>query len=417
MSAQAFLAAARERYADANAATLRWMLDRPARLGRFLNTKQHPVTLTDYGPDDGHRAPGYIYGWIQGRGLESLVTHAAFFDRSDPALAAALDRAAAALYDALSALQARDGHAWFTYDAELSPVYPDAEGVIRPQVSPGDVYTYADTFVAKGLIAAAVRLGRTEGLGRHVAYFRQVVAAIEDGRFQIEERRPLSPAELERQPHDFGPRMIALGAAGMLRRLGLPDETAYADRFIGHILAHHYDAGSGLLANVPGEDACNVGHGIEFVGFALDHLPAGADPALVRRLESTLLASFRAGFVGPGIALAVSTRTGAVLNSLCPWWSLPETIRSAALCYERTRNPEALEVWERADRAFFELFWRGTPPVAFQTMTQEGPIDYVPATPDLDPGYPTGLSLLAAIHVADAPGERVQPVAASGAGG
>jgi hypothetical protein len=35
-------------------------------------------------------------------------------------------------------------------------------------------------------------------------------------------------------------------------------------------------------------------------------------------------------------------------------------------------------------------------------MTAEGPIDYVPATPDLDPGYHTGLSLLAAIEVADA---------------
>jgi hypothetical protein len=393
------------------------MLGRPPLLGRFLNTRLHPVTLTDYGPADGHRAPSYIYGWIQGRGLEALVTHAAFFESSDPALAAALDRAAATLYDALGSLQARDGHAYFTYDANLAPVYPDADGNIRPQVPAGDIYTYADTFVAKGLIAAAVRLGRTEDLQRHVACFRQVVAAIEDGRFQIEERRPLSHAELERQPDDFGPRMIALGAAGMLRRLGLSGETAYADRFIAHILERHYDAGSGLLANVPREDACNVGHGIEFVGFALDHLPQGADPALVRRLESILLASFRAGFVGPGIALSVSARTGAVLNALCPWWSLPETIRTAALCYERTRNPEALEVWERADGAFFELFWRGSPPVAFQTMTKEGPIDYVPATPDLDPGYHTGLSLLAAIHVADAVGEAMQPVAASSAGG
>ena len=30
-------------------------------------------------------------------------------------------------------------------------------------------------------------------------------------------------------------------------------------------------------------------------------------------------------------------------------------------------------------------------------MTADGPADFVPATPDLDPGYHTGLSLLAAI--------------------
>ncbi len=401
---QSFLTAARERYAAANAATLRWMLARPPLLGRFLNTKLHPVTLTDYTAADGHRAPNYIYGWIQGRGLESLVTHAAFFEHSDPALAAQLDAAVATLYDALNALQSRDGHAYFTYDADLAPVYPDAEGRIQPQVPAGDIYTYADTFVAKGLVAAAVRLGRATDIERHLAYFRQVVAAIEDGRFQIEERRQLSRDELARQPNDFGPRMIALGAAGLLRRLGFPGECGYADRFIAHVLAKHFESRSQLLANVPGEETCNVGHGIEFVGFALDHLPADAAPDLVRQLESILVASFRTGFVGPGIALIVSTRTGEVLNPLCPWWSLPETIRSAALCYERTQNPASLDAWRRSDKAFFGLFWRGSPAVAFQTMTPEGPIDYVPATPDLDPGYHTGLSLLAAIHVADALG-------------
>ena len=114
------------------------------------------------------------------------------------------------------------------------------------------------------------------------------------------------------------------------------------------------------------------------------------------------IASFRKGFVGPGIALAISAGTGEVLDPLCPWWSLPETIRSAALCYGRTGNAEALAVWKDAHQAFFSRYWRADPPVAYQTMTADGPIDYVPATPDLDPGYHTGLSLLAAIEVADA---------------
>lgn len=397
-----FLPLARQTYAVANAGTLRWMLARPPLGGCFLNTKQHSVTLRDYDTTDGHRAPDYVYGWIQGRGLESLATHAGFFDRDDPALATALDAAAGPLFDALDTLQARDGHAYFTYDAELNPVYPDAEDVIRPQQPADDIYTYSDIFVAKGLLAAGHRLGRTAGRERHLAFFNAIVTAIEDGRFQIAERMPLSHEELRRQPDDFGPRMILLAGGGLLRRLGLGARTGYCDRFIAHVLDKHLDPGSDLLRNVPGLDPCNVGHGIEFVGFALDHLPPDADGALVETLERTLIASFRKGFVGPGIALSVSAATGEVLNPLCPWWSLPETIRSAALCYARTGNPDVLAVWKDAHEAFFARYWRNDPPLAYQTMTKEGPIDYVPATPDLDPGYHTGLSLLAAVEVADA---------------
>jgi hypothetical protein len=401
MTRDPFLATARRTYAAANAGTLRWMLARPPLGGAFLNTKQHSVTLADYGPADGHRAPACTYGWIQGRGLESLATHAGFFDTEDPVLAAALDAAAGPLLARLDALHARDGHAYFTYDAELNPVYPDAGGVIRPQRPAGDIFTYADIFVVKGLLAAGHRLGRTEHQPRHLAALAAIVAAIEQGRFQIDERRPLTPEALRAQPDDFGPRMILLAGGGLLRRLGLRAHAAYCDRFIADVLGRYRDPASGLLRNVPGLDPCNVGHGIEFVGFALDHLPPDADPALVETLEAVLIASFRRGFVGPGIALSVSAATGEVLNPLCPWWSLPETIRAAALAYARTGNPDVLAIWQAAHEAFFTRYWRGTPPLAYQTLTADGTVDYVPATPDLDPGYHTGLSLLAAIEVAD----------------
>jgi hypothetical protein len=76
-------------------------------------------------------------------------------------------------------------------------------------------------------------------------------------------------------------------------------------------------------------------------------------------------------------------------------------MRSAALAFERTGSGAALDVWKAAHRAFFVAYWRGAPPIAYQCRTTDGPVDYVPATPDLDPGYHTGLSLLAAIGVAD----------------
>ena len=396
-----FLRRARDTYSDANAATLRWMLARPRLGGGFLNTKLNSLTLRDYGEGDGLRGPAYTYGWIQGRGLEALCTHAAFFANEDRQLAAALDKAARQLYASLDALQRDDGHAYFCYDQRMASIYPAGTGRIETQTRPADIYTYSDAFVAKGLVAAAAR-HEPANLPRHLAYFAEVIAAIEEGRFQMEERGPLSPTTAAAQPADFGPRMILLGAAGMLKKLGLDAHANYAERFIGHVLEKHLDADTGLLRNVPDQDACNVGHGIEFVGFALDCLAPDADAELIATLERILVASFQAGFVGPGIALSVSVETGGALSPYCPWWPLPEAIRAAALCHQRTGSSETLDIWRRADAAFFGSYWRGVPPVAYQTLTATGPVDFVPATPDLDPGYHTGLSLLAAINAADA---------------
>lgn len=395
-----FFQAARRDYVAANAGTLYWMLQRPALGGGFLNTKQSSITLRDYDAGDGARGPEYTYGWIQGRGLEALVTHAEFFAEELPPLAETLDFKGRLLFRHLSDLQMVDGHGYFCYDGDMTPVYADASGAMRTQQRPGYIYSYSDAFFAKGLIAAASRYNAPD-LVDHLRYFDRVVRAIEVGHFQMDERRSLSAGSIAEQVDDFGPRMILLGAAGMLKRFGHVNHLAYVDRFISHVLERHFDQVSGLLRNVPHADLCNVGHGIEFVGFVLDYIDEDTDPGLVTTLERVLVASFDRGFVGPGIALTVSVATGAPQSPFFPWWSLPETIRAASLMYQRTRSADSLRIWQKAHTAFFEHYWRGTPPIAWQTLTREGPVDFVPATPDLDPGYHTGLSLLAAIHAVD----------------
>jgi hypothetical protein len=397
MSETDFIAAARRRYVEANAATLRWMIGRPPLGMAFLNTKMNSLTLADYGPEDGGRGPDFTYGWIQGRGLEALATHAGFFAHRDPALAEALDEKGRALYQALAALQAADGHAYFCYDKQMRPVYFESTGSWRPQHAAGRVFTYSDAFVAKGLVAGAARYAPAD-LPARLDYLAAVIAAIEDWRFQMQEDRPLSTTTAGEQPADFGPRMILLGAAGLLQRVGEAQRAAFAPRFIEHVLEHHFDPRTGLLANVPGQDACNVGHAIEFVGFALEFLGRDCPASLRTALCNILEASFRLGFVGPGITLAVSIETGRAGSPYCPWWSLPESIRAAALCHVLTEDPKSLGIWQAAHAAFFERYWRGEPAIAYQTLTEAGPVDYVPATPDLDPGYHTGLSLLAAIE-------------------
>ncbi len=393
-------AGAAARYRAANAATLRWMLARPRLHGAFLNTKLNPLTLTDYTDAEGWRGPDWTYGWIQGRGLESLATHAADFATRNPELARDLDVAGRALYNAVDALQVRDGHGFFRYGPDMMPVCGPDDGPLHPQARDGDIYTYSDAFFAKGLLCGAARYAPGD-MPRQRDALARVIDAIEDNRFQMAEKVPLSPAMAAAEPGDFGPRMILLGAAGMLRRLGQGDATAYADRFVTHILSRHFDPATGLLRNVPGEDDCNVGHGIEFVGFALDHTGGGGDPETLRDLARILAASFDAGLDGSGIRLTVSAATARGISPYRPWWSLPETIRAAALLHRATGDPDALRIWRMADERFWAHYWRDTPPIAYQCLTEEGPVDYVPATPCLDPGYHTGLSLLAAARVAD----------------
>jgi hypothetical protein len=404
MSTEQFLASARARYVAANAETLRWMLDRPRLYGSFLNTKVNPLTGRDYTDDDGWRGPRFLYGWIQGRGLEALVTHAAFFETEDPALAERLDAAGRQLFEALATLHDRHGGAFFIYDEDLQPIYRGADGSRLRQNTGTGFFTYSDCFVLKGLVAAANRYA-PERRAPWLRRMGELVAAIEGGRFIMDEQQALTPSAAAAQHDEYGPRMIFLGGASLLRRLGLDDEARFGDRFISHVFARHWDGigdnPSWLIRDAVGGDVCNAGHAIEFAGFALEYLPTDADPALLTRLEKTLVASFDTAFSPPGLRLMVSAASRSPLSPNSPWWSLPETTRAAGLLFARTGSPDALRIWTAADGAFFAHYWLPGTGYAYQTRTEAGPIDYVPATPDLDPGYHTGLSFLGAIEAVD----------------
>lgn len=390
------LADAAQRYDAANRITLDWLLERPPVMGVFINTRVNPVTGQDYTAVDGLRGPDWICGWIQGRGLEALVTFAAHYEQIAPELALRLDAFAMPLYAALCDLQAKHGHGYFLYDRDLRPVRKDSMGGAVPQSMNADLYSYSDIFFAKGLIAAAARFAPAD-LPRHIDFFHQIRAAIADKRFQMGEQVEISREAIAAEPDDYGPRMILLGAAGMLKRVGLAEQARWADEMIEEVLAHWLDA-TGLLRNVPGMDSLNAGHGIEFVGFAFDHLGPAGDSALKVQLAHVLIRLFDHAFRAPGVPLAVSAASGELLEPWFPWWPLPETIRAAALAraYGAPQVADLERIQTAADSAFFRNYWRGSLGFAYQGRTPGGPVDYVPATPDLDPGYHTGLSLLAA---------------------
>lgn len=391
---------AHELYFNANQRAMYWQLDRMDATLPLINTKLNSLSLQDYGQDDGLRGPHFTYGWIQGRGLEALILHARYFEKTDQRLSQRLFKAAEALYPFLRDLIDSQHGACFCYNSSLQPVRSDDPGGQTRQQREIDIATYSDLFCVKGFIAAATQFA-PENLPAHLSSLQTIIDAIERDRFLMRESGDLNNAALAEQLPDFGPRMIALGASALLHQLELSDHDTFSERFIEHIINHHLHSSSGILSNEPGGTVANVGHGIEFAGFALDIHQASIDKDLANQLSHIINTSFQAGFNNTGIATSIDLNTMKPINAMCPWWSLPETIRAAALAYEATGSPALLETWETAHEAFFTHYWQDDPPIAFQTLTTDGPVDAVPSTPDLDPGYHTGLSLLGAMQTTE----------------
>jgi len=182
-----FLSTTRAMYETANRDMLHWLLERKDPAEPWIDTKLNATTLVDFTDGDGLKGPSYRYGWIQGRGLEAIATHAAFFEPTDPDLAGALDEWAKSLYTALDQLWEKNGSAAFCYDADFSAVCIGGDRPGRPQTRQQDLSTFADTFVAKGLIAAAARYA-PQDLDRHLAKLAAIITAIEAGRFVIRGR-------------------------------------------------------------------------------------------------------------------------------------------------------------------------------------------------------------------------------------
>jgi len=190
-----------------------------------------------------------------------------------------------------------------------------------------------------------------------------------------------------------------------------------------------------------GRVLCDPGHTVEWVGLVAKFLHVAAargrldsEPALLslaHRLPSVLFAAFDLGFrPGPGgIVKGVDLLSGADTNSDMPWWSLPEAMRAAAfVCAivrstwwqrrsstdsDRERDDAVLararRVWAQAEAALAR-YERVVPvegagrPLRLRLLVQTRDASgrdsgAIPATPDLDPGYHTGLCLIDCRHL------------------
>jgi hypothetical protein len=411
----------------------------------FIDTKLSLLTGKDFAADDPLRGKNVIYGWIQGRGLEALAGHVTWLRRQrdiEPALRESLEdralRMVRQVAERMEMIRERNrGRLFFMMTPQGKPLSVTAEGRVVPREIGKDLPTSMnDMFYCKGLVAAG-RVLEDDALVREAcALFGEVYHDVTSGRFysdqqQMDPRNPMVPV-----PGRFshGGRMIGIGAAA--RFLESTGDSAYERigiELMKHILGHHVKlSGQGeygeqfdmfefvdadmrpFLQN--GELVSDPGHATEFVGLSLKFLAmiegGETDAAQIDAWREILLRvlrkNFRNGFVpGLGIVKRFDLATRRATNDQMPWWSLPETMRAAILARTLTQAVEREEFARMAadcSNAFLTHYVRRQLGLmAVQTLNADGTVaDVVPATPDADPGYHTGLSVIDCLNVVDA---------------
>ncbi len=406
----------------------------------FIDTKLSTITGEDF-PDDSFKGRGTIFTWIQGRGMEAMADHARWLPACGQLSAEEIAsrqndirKLVADVMKTMEAARARSGgHASFMINPEGQALSVDDDGVARPTAVRTDACNVSDVFYSKGLFAAANRLGHTEKAAEAKAYFRRVTDDIAADRLYSDQQSfdPKNRVTPIPGRHTHGPRMLAIGGCGLFFRETAEDDwLRIAEQFIGHIVRTHINQGqiAGLQdfdfveavndGGRPWSDERGIlsdpGHALEFVGFATKALlqmqnAPGADGQRGKLIERcrdlfprVLVKNFENGFnhKAGGICKAFDLKSRTPINGDLPWWSLPETIRAAMLihcfAHDEEAKKDALRVLAESSNAFMARFVNpGAHLMAYQTRNAEGdPVDVIPATPDADPGYHTGLSLI-----------------------
>ena len=103
----------------------------------FVNTKLNLITGEEFDEDDPIKGKGAIYGWIQGRALESLVGHCRWLRRRGmgEALVIRLEEMMRGLFDKLRDVRSRHaGRLRFFMTPEGDPFVLDDDGMPAPAV-------------------------------------------------------------------------------------------------------------------------------------------------------------------------------------------------------------------------------------------------------------------------------------------
>ncbi|MFA6505851.1 MAG: AGE family epimerase/isomerase [Treponemataceae bacterium] len=400
----------------------------------WIDTKFSTVDGLDFPAADPERGLDAVFSWIQGRGLEAVAEHYAFI----PPDSEAAEKYRALLRGVSRALRlARtegSGHLYFSMDAAGRPRRP------RPKAT---VSTLSDIFCSRGLYAAARALGDEDAAAEAERYCLETFDAVMRGDYQSDQQAfdPKNPVLPIPGRLSHAPFMLLLPTARLLLR---ETESGWAERALScirHILSLHVVGGEtgsdttrglrqgdfiefidnrGTPFRSDGRILCDPGHALEFVGLAAGFLrtlrfefPAWEHREESEKIYGTLQNIFRRNFVNGydeehgGIVKLYDLESREAVNPDMPWWSLPETMRAAVECLVVSQSEEEraflrsayARSWNALTGNYLTEAGKG---LCVQTRDGTGKIsDAVPAVPDADPCYHTGLSLLACLKLID----------------
>lgn len=388
-----------------------------------------------------------IYAWIQGRGLEALVGHHEWIGtlthlpvESRQTMQMAMGEMIQIVVSRMEEIRAQNhGHLFFWLDknGHAFSLNPSGKKIIQ-DLAP-DALTVSDIFYAKGLLAAALFLDDAGMLARAQTYFVNVLHAIGSETLVRDQQSfdPKNPAGEVPGQFTHSARMLGLGGLSLAaRHLDDPLYVATGLEFIAHVLDHHVNIDNRFAdlepydftefidaAGAPyqhhGTILSDSGHACEFVGLALKFLftveakkgftstQQIRSDAFKPILRNVLLHNFQLGCNpnGSGIYKNYSLDRREAANSDMPWWNLPETMRAAMLaqrtCVCDDERHAYYDIARKCSNAFLkhyinpDVYW-----MAYQTIDAQGkPVKVIPATPDLDPGYHTGLSIIDVLDI------------------
>lgn len=399
----------------------------------FIDTKLDLMTGKDFSPEDAwYKQKNIIFCWIQGRAMESLAKHIIYFEeKKDRSRVQKLKKILAEVTANMEKCRRKNhGRLFFMMDTDGNFLKMDEKG--NPQILeniPAES-NYSDLFYSKGLLAAGAVLKNEKYFKRGKAYLKRVICDILAERFATDQQMfdPANPVLFTPGKLLQGPKMIAL--SGTALGMACDEDIACWERRGKALLKRlferyfafedkenfqKYDFWEAVdTAFAPysdnGKIICDPGHGLEFVGLSLKNLlsfklPAGKkEAARCRKFYADLLEHlFEIGFApGPGgVIKSFDLKSRKEVNTDMPWWSLPETIRAAALCYKFTADDRCVDMMKKCLDAFFGKYVRyDIYQMAVQTRNSKGEaVAVIPATPDADPGYHTNMSLIDALAV------------------
>ena len=382
-----------------------------------------------------------IYGWIQGRALESFAAHLRWAEGmpgyrvlSVETIRAAAERLYGKIMGACFPPGAASVSAAFAMDPSGAPLGRD--------YGP-DATTLTQLFILRGLLAYASYADRREDAERIAAALRKAVDASLRGECLDDQMKfdKLGGEAYDEARKGYEGQMISIGACELLIAHSRNREDAErglrcVSDVLGSFLLRRKDGqpyivdaldAAGSPQREAGRLTVNPGHSIEFAGLALQYMRHASLMGLVlsegSREKAEAIADMKAilqsvafGCDGAGraphggIVRSVDAETLEVLNGACPWWSSFEAARTFGEIYADSRDEPLKERCLEKIRSYLRCIKDvyiapSALGIPVQTVSLDGRIlAIIPATPDIDAGYHTGIPLLDLYEIAGVSG-------------